>query len=192
MSRLQLQASLLALAILGINCGLTTLAQPPLPPDAATATSLQVRYAGARLRLARVDLEMARIMNDEVSGSVSPRELRRLETNFAVALKQLDIAREYTHGSTVPTQLSAAEAFAKLADRDYRAALEVNKNAAGTVSEVMVKRLHAKAELAKIRVECWKDPAYLPSLMDEMQWQIDRLTEQVIELSQRVESMPGQ
>ena len=42
--------------------------------------------------------------------------------------------------------------------------------------------------MAQIRVELWKDPAYLPSLMDRMQWQIDRLTEEVVELRERVDA----
>ena len=36
----------------------------------------------------------------------------------------------------------------------------------------------------------WKDPDYLPSLVDQMQWQIDRLTEQVIELRNRLDAYP--
>jgi len=166
-------------------------AQDAPPASGEASANLQVRYADARVRLARVGLEKALALNEKVQGSVPAREVKRLEASIAVAVKQLEIAKEYTHGSALPTQLTVARSAAKLAEDDVRRALEVNKKNPGMISELIIKELRVKAEMAAIRVELWKDPAYLPSLMDEMQWQIDRLTEQVIEVSQRLEAATG-
>lgn len=161
------------------------------PASAAAATDLQVRFADARLRLARVELEIALEMNRKVGGTASKRELQRLEGNVDVARKQLVVAREFTHGSALPTQLTAADSAAKRADRHLQSVLEIHKRNPQAMSKIMIRRASIKAEMAKFRVELWQDPAYLPSLMDEMQWQIDRLTEQVIELTQRIDAIEG-
>jgi len=167
-------------------------AQRPDPPaSAAAATDLQVRFADARHRLARVEVEIALELNRKVGGTVSKREFRRLEANVDVASKQLVIAKEFTHGSAPSTQLTAADTAAKLADQDLQSASAAHKRNPQTISKIMVRRASIKLEMAKIRVELWQDPAYLPSLMDEMQWQIDRLTEQVIELTQRLDAREG-
>ena len=157
----------------------------------ALARHLQVRYADARLQLAETDLQIALETNQRVEGAVPEAELTRLRANVEVARELLDISKEYTHGSTPPAQLTAAETAAKIADLDLRNALQVNAARAGTISAARVRRLRIKAEMANIRVELWKDPYYIPSLIDEMQWQIDRLTEQVIELTQRIEVVEG-
>ncbi len=163
-------------------------AQNP-PTDADKATELQVRYADARLRLAKADLELARELNATVEGTIPEVEVARLRTNIAVAKRQLEIAKEYTHGSTMPVQLKAAEAGVAMAEAELKSALEVNTRLPKTFNATRIKKLRIKLELAKLRVEMWKDPNYLPSLVDQMQWQIDRLTEQVIELDERVDSL---
>ena len=49
-----------------------------------------------------------------------------------------------------------------------------------------MKRLRAKADIATLRLEMWRSDKYVHSLIDQMQWQIDRLTEQIIDLNHRV------
>jgi hypothetical protein len=152
-------------------------------------TDLLIRAADARLRLAQADLEIALDSNRRAPGHVSGLELKRLEANIEVAQKQLGVTKQFSHGSAYPNQLFAAQATADLAQQDHRSALRVNKRRPGTIPKTVVNRLKIKAELANIRLELWKDPeAYMPSMMHEMQWQIDRLTEQVIELSQRLDA----
>lgn len=68
------------------------------------------------------------------------------------------------------------------------AALAANHRVPGAVSELNVKRLRARLELAEIRIALCKNPDYELSLLDEMQWNIDQLTDQLIDLRHQVET----
>lgn len=159
------------------------------PVTGREETNHLIRAADARLRLAQADLEIVLYGNRRAAGVVSGLEIKRLEANIEVAQKQLKLTRQFSHGSAYPNQLVAAQATAELAQHDYQSSLKVNERHPGTIRKTVLNRLKIKAELANIRMELWKDPgAYMPSMMYEMQWQIDRLTEQVIELSQRLDA----
>jgi hypothetical protein len=152
-------------------------------------THLLIRAADARLRLAQADLAIALDYNRRIGDAVSGLELKRLKSNIEVAKKQLEVTKQFSHGSAYPHQLVAAQASAELAQQDHRSSLKVNEQLPGTIFATVINRLKIKAELANIRVELWRNPgAYMPSMMHEMLWQIDRLTEQVIELSQRLDA----
>ena len=128
-------------------------------------------------------------MHRRAPDNVSELEHKRLKANIQVAQNQLEITKQFRHGSAYPNQLVAAQATADLAQQDYQSSLKANERLPGTICKTRINRLKIKAELANIRVELWRDPgAYMPSMMHEMQWQIDRLTEQVIELSQRLDA----
>ena len=51
-----------------------------------------------------------------------------------------------------------------------------------------MKRLRARLELAEIRIALCKNPDYELSILDEMQWNIDQLTDQLIDLRHQVET----
>ncbi len=163
------------------------------PIDERKHDNLLIRLADARLRLAQADLDHALDRNRQVPGNVSNLELKKLKTNIEVAKKQLAVSKELSYGTAYPNQLVAAQAAAELAEQALRSSLKSNEAIPGTIPLSLVNRRKINVELTKIRVELWKDPgAYIPSMMHEMQWQIDRLTEQVIELNQRFDTVEDQ
>ncbi len=109
-----------------------------------------------------------------------------LQANLEFARKQLEVAQQYEHGATLPLQLVYAEKTAALAERELEEAVFLNKNSPSRISQLNVKRLRAKAEIAALRLKMWRSDKYVHSLIDQMQWQIDRLTEQIIDLNHRV------
>ena len=190
MNRLMPSTCCFAWVALGMCWSVSSAYSQTVQPDqAAPPANALIRYADARLRLAEVNLEEALEQNERVAGVVSDMEVEQLKANVELARRQLEITKRFNLGTTVPTQVTAAEAAAKIADLDLSTALKANEKLPGAITESRIKRLRIKAEMAKIRVELWKDPVYIPSLMEEMQWQIDRLTEQVIELGQRLDSV---
>ncbi|MEZ6072891.1 MAG: hypothetical protein R3C10_22165 [Pirellulales bacterium] len=46
-----------------------------------------------------------------------------------------------------------------------------------------------KAEVAQLRAEMWREHSYEPLLVEQLQWQIDRLAEEVVELNHRVQEL---
>jgi outer membrane receptor for ferrienterochelin and colicin len=68
------------------------------------------------------------------------------------------------------------------------AATQVNQRAPGTISLVSLERLRAKADLADIRLALCRSPDFELSLLAEMQWSIDQLTDEVIDLRHQIDA----
>lgn len=162
-------------------------------PPVATAqvespADLQVRYALARLRLAELDLERALAANRETAGAIGERELERLRTHIEVMQKRLEIARAQPRTASRQEMVAAAEAACVNARGDLDAALRAKGRQDRSVSDLTIHRLRAKLELSEIRLKLCQNPEYELSLLDEMQWNIDQLTDQVIDLRHQVEA----
>ncbi len=161
---------------------------PATPATAAAPNELQVRYAQARLRLAELDLERAVAANAASTNSIGDREVQRLRTHVEMLKHQVEIAR--SHPRTAARQAAAAAAEAACTDTraDLEAALRANQRAPGTVSDINVERLRAKVELADVRLAMCKSPDYELSLLAELEWNIEQLTDEVIDLRHRVDT----
>ena len=189
-------AILLAGWFLAVGPGLR--ADPPLPVNddvvaetpaeaEARVADLRVRYAMARLRLAELDLERALAANKQVKGAIGDREITRLRNHIRLLERQVEITREQPRTAARQATITAAEMARDNAEADLEAARRANERAAGSVSPINMERLHTQVELAEIRVELCRNPAYELSLLDEMQWNIDQLTDQMIDLRHRVD-----
>jgi hypothetical protein len=163
--------------------------RPPVAAaQAESPADLQVRYALARLRLAELDLERALAANRETAGAIGERELERLRTHIEVMQKRLEIARAQPRTASRQAMVAAAEAACVNARGDLDAALRAKGRQDRSVSDLTIHRLRAKLELSEIRLELCQNPEYELSLLDEMQWNIDQLTDEVIDLRHQVET----
>ena len=158
-----------------------------------TPAELQIRYAETRQQLAELNLERANKANQLVPNAVGPREVARLSRHVDLTRRQADIAKENPRTTVKQTNLAAAEiAVANVRD-DLVAARKANERTTtdvklAAVAAVNMKRLEAMLEMAEIHLELLNRPNYVPSLIDEMQWHIDLLTNEVIELRHQLES----
>jgi len=158
-----------------------------------TPAELQIRYAETRQQLAELNLERANKANQLVPNAVGPREVARLSRHVDLTRRQADIATENPRTTVKQTNLAAAEiAVANVRD-DLVAARKANERTAkdvklAAVAAVNMKRLEAMLEMAEIHLELLSRPNYVPSLIDEMQWHIDQLTNEVIDLRHQLET----
>jgi hypothetical protein len=163
-------------------------AETPSQPATETPDDLQVRYALARLKLAELDLERALTANHDTAGAIGEREIERLRNHVAVMEKRLEIARARPRTASRQAMVAAAEAARDNARGDLESALRARDRKERSVSDLAVERLRAKLELAEIRLDLCRNPEYELSLLDEMQWSIDQLTDQVIDLRHQLET----
>jgi hypothetical protein len=151
-------------------------------------TDVQIRYALAKLKLAELDLQRAVKLNRPVSNSIGALEITRLTNHVRLMQRQVEIAQGKPQSSAREVALVAAELARETAQADLDAALAANKRTEGAIKEINIKRLEAKLEIAEIRLELFRNPTYVPSPIDEMQWHIDQLTEQLIDLRHRLDT----
>lgn len=161
-------------------------ASPELPLD--RVHGLQVRYTEARLRVAELTLQRAVAANVKFPDAIGERELQRLRNHVTMLRRQVEIARQ--HPRTAARQASIAAAEAALADvrGDLEAALRANARAAGSISDINIQRLRAKIDLAEIRLELCTNPDYELSLLAELEWNIEQLTDEVIDLRHEMDT----
>ena len=178
-------AALVTRLLLALACAGSAqpLAAENPPGDRSTHDKLHERYALARLELAELDLEKASLLDKEGEGGlVSDHDLRRLRTRVAVLKELVAITREHPHGTGILGQRVRAKASLKLAEEDLSLARTLHERNPGEFSALTVRRSEAKAEIARLRLALWDDPANVPSVIDEIQMQIDQLTDHVVDL----------
>jgi hypothetical protein len=137
-------------------------------------TDVQIRYALAKLKLAELDLQRAVKLNRPVSNSIGALEITRLTNHVRLMQRQVEIAQGKPQSSAREVALVAAELARETAQADLDAALAANKRTEGAIKEINIK--------------LFRNPTYVPSPIDEMQWHIDQLTEQLIDLRHRLDT----
>ena len=166
-------------------------AQPEEPADDVEdgdVGDLQLRYAMARLKLAELDLQRAVKLNRPTPNAIGGLEITRLTNHVRLMQRQLEIAQGKPQSSARELGLAVAELAAETAHADLDAARAANKRSPRAVKEINIQRLETMVEIAELRLELYRNPSYVPSPIDEMQWHIDQLTEQLIDLRHRLET----
>lgn len=143
---------------------------------------LHVRYAEARVRLAEADLRKFVEFNTRHPNGVSANHLARLEARVRALKEQAAAIRENPHGGAGAGQRARAKTASAIAEAELDAARRLAAERPGVVPASTLERLEILADVARLRVELWEDPANLPSPFDEMQMQIDQLTDLVMDL----------
>ena len=147
-------------------------------------------YAEASVALAEVELRIARESNRRVPHVFSEVDLERRAMNLAVANDRLNVARTTSEvGTTVPLFIQQAREKAATTARVYERAREMQQLYGPSVSELVLERHRLAANVARLRLKVWEDPHHLLSLVDRMQWQIDRLSDEVVDLHKQVEML---
>ena len=156
--------------------------------DGGDVGDLQLRYAVARLKLAELDLQRVVTLNRPTPNAIGALEITRLTNHVRLMQRQVEIAQGKPQSSAREVGLAAAELAVETAQADLDAARAANKRADGAVKKINLQRLETKLEIAQIRLELYQSPDFVPSPIDEMQWHIDQLTEQLIDLRHRLET----
>ncbi len=147
---------------------------------------IAVRYARASLELAKIELKKLVEQNKKVPRAVPAILVERAKMNVKVAEAQLEQAVGPSAAGTANVHIRYAEERVRVAELEFEKAKEARRRNPDAVIELEVERLGLVAETARLRLAMWRDPVYLPSLLDQMQWQLDRLSEEIIELNKRV------
>ncbi len=160
---------------------------PAQEPSASDEEQLSVKYARASLKLAQVELKQALEMNatfPNLAGFV----VERLRANARAAEDQLQLALK-PGKSLEEVQLRYAESRAEGAQLRYEVAKKLKQKNPDAVPNLELQRLRLTAQVAKLRSEMWRRGEYQPAFSYQSQWQIDMLSDEIIELRKRIERL---
>ncbi len=155
-------------------------------PAAGDSSALHLRYAEARLKLARLDLERAILVNERVEGEVTETDLRRLSARVRVLEGLVEATRLQPHGNGLESHKARARAAVEVAQEDLESV--GTPRADDVMEKLLFERYRSRVEIAKLRLAMLEDPTNVPSPFDQMQLQLDQLADHVLDLLDQIEN----
>lgn len=155
---------------------------------AAQQHKLDVKYAETFVRLSEVNLQKAEDFNARVPGAFSAAEVGRLRSIVSYAQDRLKWVKGPNQRQADANIFMADQAL-RAADQNYEKALSANSRVPGAVSQLETERLRLTVELAKMSREKAELAARTNSPIDDVQWELDQLREDVMQLRSRVEAI---
>ena len=167
------------------------------------AAELKVRYARLHLELVETELKIAEEYNRELIKSlpstataiqrqkmlamkqIPKTSIARLQSNIEIGQVQLAHAESPSTGSPEVIRKRYAEEKVRLAKTKLDAAI-ARKAAGFQMRDLEITRLDLVYQLAQLKLELVGSPENILTLVDSLQRQIDRLSEELLSHDQRI------
>lgn len=144
--------------------------------------SIDVRYARAHLELAKVDLRRAHAIAAEFPTVDFARELENLKRHVDVDEEQLTQAKRFPDGNLHQIHIRGAEVAVELAESDLQRKQKAHEILPTHWSAIDVERAAAVAKVAKLNLERTRAQEASLSSLRYLQWQIEKLRNDLLEL----------
>ncbi len=148
---------------------------------------LMRRNAEAHLELAEVQLEIRLDANKRAPNAFTAKEIDRSRGHVEVAREQLRLAMMASDGDAADLHVSYAQSEANVTGGIYQRALKATEADPSAFSQLKLRELRLEAEVAQLRLAIWSNPGTSTlSIIDHMHWQIEQISEEVVDLQERV------
>jgi hypothetical protein len=149
--------------------------------------SVNVRYARAHLTVAKLDLRRAMEVDKQMPNLLPISAMESLKRHVAIDKEQLKQALESPDGNFHDIYIRSAKNAVALAEADLKRKQEVRDKMPGRVTEYDAERAKAVLEIAKLHLEITNGKESSLSSIMYLQWQIELLRNQVLELQLQVQ-----
>lgn len=176
----RVRAWLLAIFVVGIIslvAASEAMSQEPAHNEHA-ASDIDARYYEKKLELAKHDLQTALASNRRIPNMNSKLSILRLENQVAYATKLVEQSGKHTDHDLHTIHLQSVKNDVILAEEQLAWA----KKASGYLREDQIERLELSAQLARLALERAEQPEITADPMQHVQWQIDRLRSELLNL----------
>ena len=160
-------------------------ADPPQGEKPTNDESLQVRYARAHLELARLDLRRVTELNERVPNALPAGTVDEFQLHVELHEEQL---KQYLRGEKADIHqvlVRRAQVEVELAEADVQRHRQAHAEFGTASSQLELERAELVANLAKLHLERVRSLDAAKSILLDMQWQIEDLRNEVIELRAR-------
>jgi hypothetical protein len=156
--------------------------------NAAEEESLEVRYARAHLELAKLDLERAKAWNKRIPNLFSERTIDFLRKHVEIDEEQLKQAMRPDYMDVHEIYIRTAKAALDLAEADVARKAKSYKAEHDHYSSLELDRAMALAQAARLNLERTLNQGGSLHSISYLQWQLEELRNQVLELHVKVEA----
>ena len=147
---------------------------------------LMIQYTKLNRDLADIELQRALGRNEKLV-TVSRLTIERLRSSLAVAEEQYKQANLASTGGPEAVRLRHAEEKVKIAKMELEAGQRLSST--GNIHRLDLQRLRLRYDLAQLRVVMLKNPDNFVTLMDSMDRRMDRLSDEILSLDQRLTAL---
>lgn len=161
---------------------------PPVAGDVSKKESMDVRYARAHLKLAQLDLRRVMEEHKRVPDLLPVTVIENLKRHVAIDETQLEQALKAPDGNLHEIYLRSAKVAVELAEADLKRKQKSYEQSPSTRSSLDVERAVAVVEVAKLHLEITEAKQSSLSSLMYLQWQIEVLRNQVLELQIQVQT----
>ncbi|GEM_PF-6318406 len=159
---------------------------PPIPQteQATKAPSLDEQYYRKQYELAKHQYDSAVEENQQIASLNSKLTLLRLRQQMEYAAKLLSLASEEEADAQRlrVASMELVENDARLAKQQLAWAVEVSAELPGAFAPDRMRELELAAELAELALERAKQADYFDDPLPHLQWQLNRLRSDVLQL----------
>lgn len=150
----------------------------PAPREAAAEESLELRYARARLELARANLSRIEQMNKRLNRTVPGSVVADFRDAAATAELQFRQAAKEALHDELAIWLRRAESAYRSAHNRWQTAIAANRRVKDTIPTLDVDRFRLRAEVARLQ---WERGKQLAGATREAQlaWQVELLNNEI-------------
>ena len=148
--------------------------------------SVEIRFARAHVELAKLNLRRAVEANKRTPNVFSKEFMEKLHLHIAIDEAQLAQHLKGEDADAHQVCIRGAEASVKLAEADWKRKQDSHQQAPTAAGALVVERARLVAEIAKLNLERAKELNASESLLKHLQWQIEELRHQVLELQMQL------
>jgi hypothetical protein len=157
------------------------------PSEKHATESIDIRYARAHLRLAKLDLRRAVENNQRVPGMLSGTMIEKLRQSVVIAEEQLKQAMKGSKAQLHEIHLRSAETATTIAYANFQRIRSLHEKLPQSFLDIDVER--ARAEVANLNLERARDPKNSKYGLPHLQWQVEELRVQLLDVQIKVEEL---
>lgn len=151
--------------------------------------SLDVQLAKARLELAELELQRVSKANQRIVGTYSESTVELLRSEAEIARARLAAVSAGGPANFRELHLRELESSLKIAEINWQAAIRRNKSVPSSVDAQRMEGRRLRVEVARLALARARDPAYVATPVEQLQWQLERVRQDLLELRVRLDNL---
>lgn len=163
--------------------------QDVVKAEGSGAASLNLQLAKTRRDLAKVDLQRVLNANERIPATYSGKTVRLLRSNLDVAEARLKALSSATPNAMYAAYVGELESSLKSAELRLQAALRLQRSLPRSVDDLRLESRRLRVEAAKLALARAQDPGHEVTPQEQMQWQLDRVRQELLDLRVRLDDL---
>ncbi len=151
--------------------------------------NLETQLAEARVQLAKLELERAAAANKRMPGIYSPIAVELLQRNVIVAEARLGELSRTGDFNAHAIHLRELEGAQKIAELRLKNAQRLRQGLPASGDASQVESLRLRTEIARLELARARDPEHVATPLDHLQWQLEQLRHEMLEVTLRLEEL---